>query len=391
MREKESLEVKIHRDYSLYQYGNGLSLMKKAIAAGDQDLRITLLTCLLIVCIECLHGNFTMAGVQVSNGIALLREWRKGYLNAREYPIGFSSPAPHVIEDSLVQMLGGLEIQGISLDKDTSQDVQQTGMGERQSGIVNIPTQFQSLEESRIYLEVLIRRSKEWFLSIGAYNKALPEIASSAIPSIQITSPNINTPPTLPSRTHHPNDSSITTQQSQHLQDLHNWKTSFKTLTKNHAPISTHPNPSLKHQLLVYKCIFLALNTSGIGNFTQYPDEITEILNLAKGVEDFDEVGNETRFMIYQRFRGAREGVGLGCRVGGGRWIGRELGRLLEGMERGVRDVVVDWVLGFEEEEVRDGEVLGCEGFGGGAVSEVGKREREREGSIVCEYEVMEG
>lgn len=400
----ESLEIKTHRDYSLRQYAKGLALMKQAIAAGDQDLRITLLTCLLIICIECLHGNFPMAGVQVSNGMALLREWRKGYPNAKEHPVGLSSPAPHLIEDSLVQMLGGLEVQSISVDDKTPQYVHQTSMEESHSMITNMPIQFQSFEESRIYLELLIKRSKIWLTSLGAYHK--PLVAQGSGPSAPSTShndsSNFHVLTSFPSSRHHsiqvPHQSqnvAITAQRAVYLKDFHRWKQSFEALTGTNPSISTHP--SFKDQLLAFKCTLLILESILSGNETildQYSKDMSEILHLAEGMtDDVSERRNGTTFTIYQRFTGPPYFVGLHCRVGA---VRRRASKLVDSLPKTrlsdnlLMSVIVQWVMEFEEEVMADGQIPDYERIRNMSVSSgVSSGVSTRESTVVSDYESM--
>ena len=99
----------IHRRIALDQYDKAIRSMREAVRNGKQDLRTTLITCLVIACFEAFHGNHPLANAQLKTGMSLIYEWRATFANA--LPMGFKSPKPDVVEDDLVQTFGRLEIQ----------------------------------------------------------------------------------------------------------------------------------------------------------------------------------------------------------------------------------------------------------------------------------------
>jgi hypothetical protein len=102
-----------HHRLAIRQYSKAITQMRISISEGKHDLRTTLLTCLLIICFECLHGNQESAIAQMRSGIELLEHWlaRKESISSdreksAEYPggltasaFGIRSPMPNVIED----------------------------------------------------------------------------------------------------------------------------------------------------------------------------------------------------------------------------------------------------------------------------------------------------
>ena len=94
--------------------------MRDATATGHQDLRTTLITCMVIICFEGYHGNYDIANNQLQIGISLIHDWKARHARVNRSVSAFLSPAPDMIEDELIQEFGRLEIQKISLFSSTS-------------------------------------------------------------------------------------------------------------------------------------------------------------------------------------------------------------------------------------------------------------------------------
>jgi hypothetical protein len=97
----------VHQRIALDQYVKAIRSMRQAMKDGKQDLRTTLITCLVIACFEAFHGNHPLANRLIITGMSLIYEWRANVSN--EIPMGFKSPKPDVLEDDLVQTFGRLE------------------------------------------------------------------------------------------------------------------------------------------------------------------------------------------------------------------------------------------------------------------------------------------
>ena len=99
----------VHRRIALDQYDKAIRSMREAVMHRKQDLRTTLITCLVIACFEAFHGNHPLANAQIKTGMSLIYEWKATFSN--ELPMGFKSPKPDIVEDDLVQTFGRLEVQ----------------------------------------------------------------------------------------------------------------------------------------------------------------------------------------------------------------------------------------------------------------------------------------
>lgn len=82
------------------EYTKAIKSMRDAITSGNQDLRITLIACLLIAVFEVFHGNYSLANAQIRTGIDLLYEWKAAFPKNR-FTLGYESPNPNVVETDL--------------------------------------------------------------------------------------------------------------------------------------------------------------------------------------------------------------------------------------------------------------------------------------------------
>jgi len=153
-------------------YDKAIKQMREDIALGRLDLRTTLLTCIMIVCFESLHGNHEVARAQLQSGIALGHDWMSRQSGGSNYNPGYDSAALQ-INDSLAQVFVRLEFQVSSLidrlpPPPEYHQALETAGNEVTMGVPNV---FSSIKEARIYLEHILRRSSRFVDSI-CYLKA---------------------------------------------------------------------------------------------------------------------------------------------------------------------------------------------------------------------------
>jgi hypothetical protein len=162
-----SHESYMHHRHALEQYDKAIKRMRNDICSGNQSMRTTLIICIIIICFEAIHGNHESAAGQLQSGLALIQDWvAKHNRSLLHHPQGFSSPAPEVIEDFLVQSFGRMEIQSMSVFDPRPVDTHSRLKHEGQETIQAMPTQFTSIEEARIYLDLITRRVMHWTSSI---------------------------------------------------------------------------------------------------------------------------------------------------------------------------------------------------------------------------------
>lgn len=393
----ESPEVKAHCEYSLQQYSKGLGLMKHDVADGHQDLRTTLLTCLLIICVECIHGNYAMAGALLSNAMSLLRDWRNNFPNAASHPVGFSSPAPHIIEDSLVQMIGGLELQSFTFDAKVSQKQHIADMDEGFDIVQNMPILFQSAEASRLYLELIIRRSKHWMFSLGSLFRPMilvndevesPGRRDSTASYDSDASSLYSVDDTVQS----PGNETANSRQTFYLGELDRWRASWDSFVASAPAIAGSLH--LKEQLLAYKYVVMVLKTIVPGDemvFDEYTDDMAELLDITEEVIiSFRERRDATTFIIFQRCTIPLHFIGIHCRAPDVRRRAVQLLRSMEGTQvlsdSLLMAQIVEYVIEIEEAEIINTQIPGY-----ARVRHVGVsvNVNENEAKLSCPHQVL--
>ncbi|CZR52561.1 uncharacterized protein PAC_02438 [Phialocephala subalpina] len=390
-------EVNAHSEYSLQQYSKGLGLMKHDVADGRQDLRTTILTCLLIICVECFHGNYAMVGTVLSNAMSLLRDWTDRSVNAASHPLGFSSPDPHTIEDSLVQIIGGLELQSFTFDAKASQKQHAKGMDEGFHVVRNMPTVFQSVEESRLYLELITRRMKHWLYYLGSFFRPLisvdDEVGSpgrrdstasydSDASSIYSVDDNVK----------YPGNEPVEIRQALYLGELDQWKASWQSFVATSSAMGN--SFRLKEQLLAYKSVALVLKTIVVGDemvFDEYTDEMVDVLDITEEViAGLMERRDPTTFIIFHRSTNPAHYMALHCRVPDIRRRAVKILRSLQGTQTLSDSLFVaqiaEYVIEIEEAEMVDGQIPGY-----ARVRQVGVsvNVNEKEARLSCPHQVM--
>ncbi|PMD38454.1 hypothetical protein L207DRAFT_531343 [Hyaloscypha variabilis F] len=166
-----------HHQTALEQYDKALKRMRKDISSGEQSLRTTLLICIVIVCFEAIHGNHISAAAQLQGGLALVQDWMSRQQDAHQHPQGFSSPAPDDVEDYLVQTFGRMEIQSMSVFDPRPVEKHHALRGEGKQAVQQMPTPFSSIEQARVYLDLITRRLMHYNHSIhprGPQQSCLP-------------------------------------------------------------------------------------------------------------------------------------------------------------------------------------------------------------------------
>jgi hypothetical protein len=120
-RSSQSSESKQERvaklqNFSIEYYTKAIGVLNSHIYKNRwKELDVSLLCCIMCVAFEWLRGNYTAAGMHLSNGLLILREWSE--VRGTTGPIvSFSSPAGHFIRAKLAPLFTRLTIQARTLD-----------------------------------------------------------------------------------------------------------------------------------------------------------------------------------------------------------------------------------------------------------------------------------
>lgn len=158
----------VHHRMAIKQYTKAIKSMRDAITGGNQDLRITLIACLLTAVFEAFHGNYSLANAQVRIGVDLLYEWKATFPKNR-FTLGHESPNPNVIETDLCQTFGRLELTTVYPDDTVPLERHEARKSHEAEILRSMPEVFNSLQEARVYLEVLLRRLEHYYYALGVW------------------------------------------------------------------------------------------------------------------------------------------------------------------------------------------------------------------------------
>ncbi|KAF8863511.1 hypothetical protein BDZ45DRAFT_102262 [Acephala macrosclerotiorum] len=146
-----------HHQNALRQYTTAIKEMRAASARGEQDLRTTLLTCLVILCFEAWNGNQDLAVRQIQTGLRLVQAWREEILINRKRQT--------ITDDELIKTFSKLDVQAISFAEESTPERHALAMNGERELLDNMPASFSTIREAEIYESALLRKSMR-FLAV---------------------------------------------------------------------------------------------------------------------------------------------------------------------------------------------------------------------------------
>ncbi|KAE9381146.1 hypothetical protein N431DRAFT_505432, partial [Stipitochalara longipes BDJ] len=162
--------------FALQQYGRAVKTMRESLTGTENNLRKALISCLLVICFESLQGNYSGAIAHSVSGCALLQGWldstnkkSSDTLEASLRKDGIASPAKNVVEDKLVQAFARLDLQLMGFWDPRPPAMHQNLLAEGQSTVDNMPKTFISIDEARLYLELIQRRNARLMVVFAAH------------------------------------------------------------------------------------------------------------------------------------------------------------------------------------------------------------------------------
>ncbi|KAG4439885.1 hypothetical protein IFR05_004609, partial [Cadophora sp. M221] len=167
-------ESLMHQQQACVLYDKALKKMQGDIATGNQSKRTTLIICIIITCLEAISGRHEIAARQVYTGLKLIQEWKAEQKEAERHPQGFSSPAPDVVDDFLVQTFGRMEIQAMSVFDPRPVEVHEVLKSEGKEVVQQMPSVFSSIAQARVYLDLINRRLMHFNMSIHDRRTCVP-------------------------------------------------------------------------------------------------------------------------------------------------------------------------------------------------------------------------
>lgn len=156
-----------HHQHALEFYGKAINGMRREMKGFYQDIRVSLIICIIISCFEGIHGNHRSAAAQLQAGLAIVENFHSQVKSSPIlHPKGYSSPCPDVVDDFLVQSFGRIDIQSMSVFDPRPVEVHSTLKCEGKETIAAMPKIIQSIEEARIYHDLITRRIMHFNSSI---------------------------------------------------------------------------------------------------------------------------------------------------------------------------------------------------------------------------------
>jgi len=256
-------EVTQHHQQALEQYSRAIEVMRKTASTGRQDIRTTLLTCLVIMCFEAWHGNHLLALQQIKTGLRLIEGWKENYTtNSSLHPHGTSSPAPNIIEDDLVQIFGQLSDQQASFADDRPREVHLALSKQGKELVLQMPPIFTSLQEARFFRALINTRAVHFIAGVPISQFRYPDREYPVDGVWEDTS------------------HQILLEQRNHARDFERWFQAFEPLSQN---IDREDDKSMVDSLclqLHMKSSYMALSTTLAADELAYDDRLSDFISI---------------------------------------------------------------------------------------------------------------
>jgi hypothetical protein len=355
----------LRHQFAFRQYSKAICLLRRDVAGGYCDLRTTLIACLLFYCFESYHGYHEMAIDQVYSGLKLIREWASSFYKPdadgrKRTKIG--SENPYMVEDDILRAFGSLEIQVMTYADGRNREAHEHYRHCGQESIDEMPPIFCNLEEARVMLELVIRRSMHWLRStMHLHNFSTPSSSASSSPTMSETEDTgpgslfFDVDPTFEERL-------------ETLKEYERWDDAFRPLLNISRSRSASESDFLLastlrlHWLAGYMSIASNNSRSSLVNNGKFRTELEELVEIARLLLDPSKQGRDD--MEGQKFVFDMQIIVPLMTVG---WIYRHRALRREAIElllrsprkEGVWDGIVvgkimGWLAGIEEEGLDD-------------------------------------
>ncbi|KAH7346322.1 hypothetical protein BKA65DRAFT_537016 [Rhexocercosporidium sp. MPI-PUGE-AT-0058] len=150
------LHQNIHYRFALQQYGKALRLTREACSENPVDTRVLLISCLLSICFECIHGSSAIAVAHIQSGIKMLNEFCSQ--NHRSISTAERQALPGFLEDEVLSILAQLDSDITGFYDTTVLDMHPLVESAVMAIFDQMPVDtFESLTSARKYLDLLLR------------------------------------------------------------------------------------------------------------------------------------------------------------------------------------------------------------------------------------------
>lgn len=155
-------EIKKWDQFALQQYNMSITRLQSYFEDNSHEsVQIALITCILFICIELMRGSYTCANVHIDHGINVLQTLQRTRQTSnislrKPRKAIFRVTDPQTVDDHLLEILARLNTQCVLFGY-PSRYIHLTEA--RTYSIDTIPDNFDSLQECRQYLEVLLNKT----------------------------------------------------------------------------------------------------------------------------------------------------------------------------------------------------------------------------------------
>ena len=109
-------EADASHGFALKQYNKALGHLVKHLSTDDaHSIEVTLMSCVLFICLELLQGSYSRAVAHLQSGINILRDWRTGNSQSVFANVPVSSPSRHSMQNDLSLVFTRLNYQAMFL------------------------------------------------------------------------------------------------------------------------------------------------------------------------------------------------------------------------------------------------------------------------------------
>jgi hypothetical protein len=165
-----------HHQFALQQYGKAVRKMRKDLSGGYQDLRTTVMSCLLFVAFELFHGNHTSALIQASLGLKIIMERMKESRRDTTNPRRRIDNLFNTIDEALIQKFVRLDLSSMAfVDENVIKAHLQNTSPEMFENLVAIPPVFADLAEAQRYWELSMRPIMNFMTLATSWEYVAPE------------------------------------------------------------------------------------------------------------------------------------------------------------------------------------------------------------------------
>lgn len=147
------------RYFALQQYNKAISCLNQRLSEGPQSEEITLMCCVLFICLEFLRGNIDTAISHLHSGLEILAVWQarnRKLLLDEALPI---TSEPQSVPDNLVQIFSRLSIQSMLCGRDPPPGNPLISASDL---VTMTPAVFPSLRAARASLDFLMKISLQF-------------------------------------------------------------------------------------------------------------------------------------------------------------------------------------------------------------------------------------